>query len=98
MPKKKADKAAAKTTTTTATEAARVTAAGEESLAGRGVKRDTPPDIKDFTGSYVETATGETFGHKSVPDDPKGHTHHLKNDVHFHAVNDDDFKKLFEKK
>ncbi len=82
----------------TVTEHARVTAAGEESLKSRGKERETPPDIKDYSGRYIETATGEEFGHKNVPDDARGHTHHLKNEIHFHAVNEEDFKKLFEKK
>lgn len=78
---------------TSQTESARVTAAGEE-----GLKREKPTDLSDYKGTYVETATGETFGLKQVPDDPRGMTHHLKNDLHFHAVNAADFKQLFEKK
>jgi hypothetical protein len=76
-------------------EKARVTAAGEEGMA---VKRETPADLDDYSGKYVETDSGEEFGLKKVPDDPKGHTHHLKNKVHFHALTEADFKRLFEKK
>jgi len=90
--KKKAEKQAAQT------EHARVTQAGEESLAGSGAERQDPPDIDEYSGTYIETSTGEEFGHKKVDDDPFGKTHHLKNKVHFHALNDKDFKELFEKK
>ncbi len=76
-------------------EKARVTAAGEE---GISTKRVTPPDLGDFHGTFIETETGEEFQHKEVANDPHDRVHHLKNDLHFHALTHADFKKLFEKK
>ncbi len=103
MATRKKKTAAPPAAATSSTESARVTAAGEESLAGR-VGPDgkhvvrTKPDMAGYSGSYIESATGETFALKMVDDDPHGHTYHLKNDLHFHAVNEDDFKQLFTKK
>lgn len=77
-------------------EAARITAAGEEAL---GARRKPAVDLDKFDdGDYVELASGETFGLQKVENDPNGRNFHLKNELHFHALNEADFKKLFERK
>lgn len=57
----------------------------------------TPPDLKDYKGSYTHASYPDKFGLKVMEDDPHGKTHHLKSVDHFWSGTEDEFKQQFEK-
>lgn len=72
---------------------------GPHPKTGEQIER-TKPDLSEFNDGkgYVEKATGREFGLKIEEDDPRGNTHHLKNEFQSWAGNKADFEKAFEKK
>jgi len=51
-----------------------------------------------FKGRYLHKATSEIFALKIVPaiDGEYGHTHHLKNEIHFRSCTEKEFQEQFE--
>jgi hypothetical protein len=56
-----------------------------------------PKDLGDFKGSYKHKLYKDPFSLKVVEDDTHGRTHHLKNNDHYWAGTEEEFKAQFEK-
>jgi len=56
-------------------------------------------DLTGYEGKWIEKRTGEAYGLKIVPvvDPEFGHTHELKNEIHFWSGTEKQFREQFQK-